>query len=144
MAWIRVGDTFNQAKEWTRAAELAIMRKDERLVDELKGVALSLYFQSAVSWSDYEISLGAAAIIIRQSRFDRVIADLKTIGVLSDLPPIDGVPRWKLLERKDFVHIIKERESSWRPNASEMSTREASLFQSCCVMDQPVDTAGLM
>ncbi|CAB0715982.1 HNH endonuclease [Corynebacterium diphtheriae] len=110
MAWIRVGDTFNQAKEWTRAAELAIMRKDERLVDELKGVALSLYFQSAVSWSDYEISLGAAAIIIRQSRFDRVIADLKTIGVLSDLPPIDGVPRWKLLERKDFVHIIKERE----------------------------------
>lgn len=110
MAWIRVGDTFNQAKEWTRAAELALMRRDERLVDELKGVALSLYFQSAVSWSDYEISLGAAAMIIGQGRFDRVIADLKTIGVLTDLPPVDGVPRWRLLERKDFVHIIKERE----------------------------------
>ena len=111
MAWVRVTDTFNFAPEWMSAAGLGAMRGDMNLVTLLKGHVMALYTQSAVAWTDYIVNYGTAVTVVGMQDVDRVIADLVKIGIMQPIETDeDGNPRWKLLERDDFIHIIKSDE----------------------------------
>lgn len=106
MAWIKKGDTWNDAPEWMRAYELAATRGDDRLVNELKGAAESLFAHSAQQWTDYKISYGAAVRHIGISRVEPVLADLITIGILTE--STEGNERvFTLVEREAFEHLIR-------------------------------------
>lgn len=111
MAWMRVGDTFNAAPEWMAAAGLGAQRGDFDLVARLKGHTMGLFAQSAVAWTNYVVSYGAAVTVVGMQSVDQVVADLVRIGVLSVMEAdVDGNPQWKLLERDDFVNLVKSNE----------------------------------
>lgn len=109
MSWIRKGDEWNSAPEWMKAFELAAARGDDRLVNELKGGAEALYVYSAQQWTDYVVGYGAAANLIGLTRVKDVINDLMTVGVVFDESTADEA-RFRLLERENFVHIIRSDE----------------------------------
>lgn len=106
MSWIRVGDTFNSAPEFMRAAELAVEREDARLVSEIKGWTMALYSYSAQQWTDYRIGYGALVEIIGLTRAHDALQDLIKIGVLRDVST-DSERAFALVERESFIHIIK-------------------------------------
>ncbi|OFO13397.1 hypothetical protein HMPREF3088_05615 [Corynebacterium sp. HMSC22B11] len=106
MAWIRVSDTFNSAPEWMKARELAVDRRDGRLVAELRGHAMAMFAWSAQNFTDYVVPLGAAVEICGVDRVEQVLADLVTIGIC-EVADADGERRWRLVERASFVHLIK-------------------------------------
>ncbi|AKK04580.1 hypothetical protein CMUST_01150 [Corynebacterium mustelae] len=115
MAWVKVGDTFNSAPEWMSAAALAISRQDIDLVVKLKGYTIALYTQSAIAWSDYIINYGTAVTVIGMHSANQVISDLCKIGILTPIDADDeDNPRWKLLEREDFINVIKSNERFMR------------------------------
>lgn len=106
MAWIKKGDTWNDAPEWMRAHELAASRGDDRLVNELKGAAEALFAHSAQQWTDYVVTFGAAVHHIGLSRVEPVLADLKSIGIISERNE-NGERVFVLVERESFEHLIR-------------------------------------
>lgn len=109
MSWIRKGDEWNSAPEWMNAQELAAQRGDDRLVNELKGAAEALYAYSAQQWTDYIVNFGAAVTFCGLTRVEPVTADLIEIGILTDVSTSDQ-RKYKLLERENFVHLIRSDE----------------------------------
>ncbi|WP_312715499.1 hypothetical protein [Corynebacterium flavescens] len=126
MSWIRKGDEWNSAPEWMNAQELAAERGDDRLLNELKGAAEALYTYSAQQWTDYVVTFGAAVTFCGLTRVEPVTADLITIGVLTDVSTPEQ-RKYKLLERRNFVHLIKSDEKA-KNNKRRSDRRRGSLM----------------
>lgn len=105
MAWIRIGDEFNAAPEWGAAFELALVENDPRLVTELKGATITLYTFSAQQWTDYCVRFGDAARELGIQEAKRILRALVRIGVATPLNK--EWSEFQLLERQNFIHIIK-------------------------------------
>lgn len=110
MAWLKMGDTFNDAPEWMQAYALAASRGDDRLVNELKGAVTALFAHSAQQWTDYKVTYGAVVRYTGISRAEAVLQDLMTIGLITEVES-DGGPggerQFMLVEREALIHNIR-------------------------------------
>lgn len=110
MSWGKVSDTINDATEFAKAAEIGALRLDPRLEAELKGWTLTLFMWSAAQKTDYMVPRSVAAKLMGM-QMDRVLSDLKKIGVIIGEKEIDGELNFELVDKEQtLIHLVKTSE----------------------------------
>lgn len=114
MSWGRFSDTINGSAEFMKADQLGAENEDPRLKPELVGWMTILFMSSAQQKTDYVIERARAASLMG-TQMNRVIEQLKYIGVIVDEFVEDGETKYRLVDKPDtLVHLVKKADEKMR------------------------------
>ena len=108
MSWVKASD---KAATFPKALNAPHFSKGEISVNEIFGFVLRCGFESAAHTTDYVIEYGVA-MMMGGANYEQLLKTAVQCGLMEQVET-DGAPAWKIIEDKDFIHLITKAQQEW-------------------------------
>ncbi|MEE2568590.1 hypothetical protein V1638_04160 [Pseudarthrobacter sp. J64] len=129
MSWVKASD---KAATFPKALNAPHFSKGEISVNEVFGFVLRCAFESAAHTTDYVIEYGVA-MMMGGAKYEQLLAVSEQCGLMEQIEA-DGAPSWKIIEDKDFIHLITKAQQEWMQQ-QQRDSRDTKLTSAVRVRD---------